>query len=58
MSACWGLQWEIRTRYSFGLGVGMGTVVEVRSDGLGVNVLGIRIACMVAICLILRLIYS
>ena len=46
MSACWGLQWEIRTRYSFGLGVGIGTVVGVRVDGFGVKVLGMRIACI------------
>lgn len=38
MSACWGLQWEIRTRYSSGLGVGMGTVEGVRVDGFWVKV--------------------
>ena len=46
MSACWGLQWEIRTRYSFGLGVGIGTVVGVRVDGFGVKVWGMRMACI------------
>ena len=46
MSACWGVQGEIGPRYSFGLGVGIGTVVGVRVDGSEVKALGMRIACI------------